>query len=258
MAQTTKIPYEILFRDQSSKKEGLLLLNTYFSEKIKNGKLRIWNGKNLMHSGGHNFLYAEKQYEYYICASIDMVYEKTMLSSLEKAIHDFPESKVWGGKILQQKEFAIDSVGISQTWYGRFFERGYGLPPSAYEIPEKVFGISGALFCIHSSSLDPNEPLFEPSLHYKNDVELMLRLQKKKYSVQYFPDVLAHHDRLANENMKKSIFILESSLQGQKFIMKHLSWYSKIPVNIFFGMQFLRYFFAVVKNFILKRTKNKK
>lgn len=248
LAQNTNIPYEILFRDQSAKKEGIRFLNARFASDIKSEKIRLWSGENRMHSGGHNALFLEKKYEYYCCASIDMSYEPTMLTSFQNAIQQFPETKIWGGKIVQKKESTIDSVGLEKTWYGRIVERGFGEPPSKYNLPEKVFGISGALFCIHPSAIDPNEPLFEPSIHYKNDGELMMRMEKKGYRVQYFPDILANHDRLANKNSQKSLFILKSSLQGQIFIMKKLPWYAQIPCALMIAMQYFRLFGARIKN----------
>lgn len=240
--------YEILFRDQSSSKEALLYLTKNYSDAIRTEKIKIWNGKNEMHSGGHNFLVSHASFPYYICGSIDMTYTSSFLSSFAQAISQFSDASVWGGKILQKKAFLIDSVGISKTWYGRFYERGYGFLPSLFEKHEYVWGISGALFCIRIADI-PEPFLFEPSLHYKNDVELMDRLQKSQKKVLYFPDVVGYHHRLVSQDAKKSLFVLRSSLQGQKFMFKNMSFLQKIPAFFFLGMQYIRLWVYVVKTY---------
>lgn len=232
--------YEILIRDQSPRKEAAFFISSHFEKELKNEKIRLWSGENLMHSGGHNLLFKEKKYENYLCASIDMVYEKTFLTSFEKYKNEFPNHHLLGGKILKKKEFLIDSVGIKKNWYGTFSEEGFGEIASKYDIAKTVFGISGALFCIDDKILEKNEFLFEPSLHYKNDVELMLRIEKKNIKVLFFPDVLGYHDRKVSQNTIKSLFVLESSFKGQKFIMKYFPWYKKIPASIVLGLQYVR------------------
>lgn len=247
LLQQCDAPFEILIRDQSENNEAYTWIQQEYKNLVASEKIKIWKAENLMHSGGHNFLWTQKQYGYYICASIDMEYEANMLLSFTNAIEQNPNQKLFGGKLLQPNKTHIDSVGIEKTWYGRIYEKGFGEDAAKYTSPAFVWGISGALFCLHHSALSKNELLFEPTLHYKNDGELMYRLNTKGIKGYYIPKVMGVHQRTASSNTTKDLWIIQSSLQGQIFMMKHLSCIEKIPAYFLLAVQWIRLQIRVVK-----------
>lgn len=95
----------------------------------------------------------------------------------------------------------IDSTGIFQKWYGRWYDRGRGMPrryltAAAEEVPAAC----GALmFCkrqaLEDGSLRTGE-VFDPAYFmYKEDIDLSLRMRAKGWRIMYVPSLLCHHVR---------------------------------------------------------------
>lgn len=254
--------FEILFRDNSADNSGEKFLHQIYAEQITNKTLRIFSGTNLWHSGGHNFLTTKMSTEIFICGSIDMEYSYGFSKEIEDIFAKNKGIDVCTGKIMQaNNREKIDSAGITVSFYGRGKDRGQGMTEDKFPDKEKIFGATGALFAIRKSSI-PKEGLFNENIFYKNDVELMYRLQEESKTIFFIPSIWAFHERGVGENSKKSIFILESSFVGQYWIWKkHLqkSNYKYIIGGIFVFAQFMRLFLKNPSQSIksLRNLKNK-
>lgn len=141
---------------------------------------------------------------------------------LAKAIHimDKPEYEdvgiisgpLLGYNIAENKPTGLfDSLGIEQTWYGRWFDRGQGMPIDEVGMPEQPYqpnAICGALmFCRKSALKDvllPNKQVFDESFFmYKEDIDLSLRMSKNRSRLLIHPDLWAYHCRGWNSDRKK-------------------------------------------------------
>lgn len=96
----------------------------------------------------------------------------------------------------------IDSSGIFRKWYGNWYDRAQG---QKYHKPlftkvESVPALCGALMFCRKEALDsillkPNEVWDNSFFMYKDDIDLSLRLKKKKWQLKFFPDLIAYHCR---------------------------------------------------------------
>lgn len=96
----------------------------------------------------------------------------------------------------------IDSTGIFQKWYGRWYDRGRGTSAASLSLsaPEDVPAACGALMFCRASALKeaavrPGE-VFDPGFFmYKEDIDLSLRMRAAGWRVVYLPGLLCHHAR---------------------------------------------------------------
>ncbi len=95
-----------------------------------------------------------------------------------------------------------DSTGVFQTWYGRWYDRSQGQPvdPTLYQTEESIPAICGAVFFARKKALDsvkfPEGEIFDPTFFmYKEDIDLSLRLRKKKWDLRFIPDLKCYHCR---------------------------------------------------------------
>jgi len=97
----------------------------------------------------------------------------------------------------------IDSTGIEQTWYGRWYDRGQGKPESveAEHWSPVVRALCGtALFCRRTAlaKLEATEPntIYDASLFlYKEDIDLSLRLVAAGFDLRYHSEMVGYHCR---------------------------------------------------------------
>lgn len=98
----------------------------------------------------------------------------------------------------------IDSTGVFQSWYGRWYDRGQGenldVLSKCYFRSQFVPALCGALlFCrltaLKSVELSPGV-IFDPEFFmYKEDIDLSLRLRRAGWNLLYLPDLIAYHCR---------------------------------------------------------------
>lgn len=96
----------------------------------------------------------------------------------------------------------IDSTGIFQKWYGRWYDRGQGapaatLPPAAFE---DIPAACGALMVCRTAALEqaavaPGEVFDAGFFMYKEDIDLSLRMRARGWRVAYLSSLLCHHGR---------------------------------------------------------------
>jgi N-acetylglucosaminyl-diphospho-decaprenol L-rhamnosyltransferase len=98
----------------------------------------------------------------------------------------------------------IDSTGIFQTWYGKWYDRSQGqrweAPPSGQERLEDLPAACGALMFCRTQALEDvtlgASQVFDPRFFmYKEDIDLSLRLRARGWRIVCRPDLLCHHGR---------------------------------------------------------------
>ena len=98
----------------------------------------------------------------------------------------------------------IDSTGIFQKWYGKWYDRAQGMrwtPRPLGQGPlEDLPAACGALmFCrtraLEEVTLGKNQVFDQHFFMYKEDIDLSLRLRAHGWRIVYRPDLLCHHGR---------------------------------------------------------------
>lgn len=98
---------------------------------------------------------------------------------------------------------AIDSAGVFQTWYGKWYDRAQGekwVPLSDSGLTEDVPAITGALMLCRAKALEsilaPNGDVFDRRFFmYKEDIDLSLRVRKRGWRLVYWPSLICDHCR---------------------------------------------------------------
>lgn len=96
----------------------------------------------------------------------------------------------------------IDSTGIFQRWYGRWYDRGRGAQASstgASGTAELPAACGALMLCrvraLEEASLHPGA-VFDPGFFmYKEDIDLSLRLRARRWRIVHAPELLCHHGR---------------------------------------------------------------
>ena len=154
-------------------------------------------------------------------------------SFLEKALQFMEKAKekntgILSGKILKynlsSKEATqiLDSAGIFQTWYGKWFDRGQGQYDHGQFDTDNtgsvVPAVCGALMlcrtdALIAAKLDDGEYFRESFFMYKDDIDLSLRVRKAGYRVKYNSNLLAWHCRgwQKRSRMSKNAKLLSAS-----------------------------------------------
>jgi GT2 family glycosyltransferase len=232
--------YEILVKDNSLNQEVEDIIKSSFFCYIKNKKIKIFKGLNIMHSAGHNVLISYSKGLYYICGSIDMLYKSKMLEYLNDDIQK--DYFIYTGKLINESN-TIDSTGIFFKSDFRWYDRGQGENIKKYSQDEEVEGVTGALFCIEKYKIKiislkfiddkicKRYEFFDESIHYKNDVELACRIKLRGFKCWYNSNIYAVHNRNISKKSKKSLFVINSSIKGQYEILKRYSFSKIIPFH---------------------------
>ena len=122
---------------------------------------------------------------------------------------DYAKVGVLGGTLLgfdivsRQPTGTIDSTGIFQKWYGKWYDRGQGDswdPASAKMFVEDVPAITGALMFCRAKALNSvvsreGEVFDKKFFMYKEDIDLSVRLRKNGWRLVYLPSLLGYHCR---------------------------------------------------------------
>ena len=275
---------EFLIRDQSPKHEAYNYVKKNLPEVFK--KIKIQKGKNLMHSGGHNKLINKMTGDYYFCVSQDMYYPKNFVSKVVLEMEKRKNLKYASATVKIMKwEFenitdastlfevdsrlrgndkyhfnTIDSCGIGKTFYYQFYDIGQGEEDQGqYDKNREVFGASGALAVYRKSALErvayhqskKGKEYFDERLHYKNDVDVSMRLRNIGEKCLFIPMAKVYHDRkLSSEKSRKqkSSFERKNSYFGNLVILKKLktsqiSLVDNVTINIYSMLMYLYIFF---------------
>lgn len=103
--------------------------------------------------------------------------------------------------VQRQPTGKIDSAGIFQTWYGKWYDRAQSKDNDGqYTQVEEVPALCGALFLSRKKALDTimlgAYEVMDPSFYmYKEDIDLSLRLRRKGWKLIFDPHLVAYHCR---------------------------------------------------------------
>jgi len=132
----------------------------------------------------------------------------------------------------------IDSLGIYQTWYGKWYDKGQSEDIKSYELftPYEPKAICGALMFCKKVAVDDilikGYQVFDQNYFmYKEDIELSLRV-KKKWRLLIDPSHYAYHCRGWNKKRKlmpKKLKVMSS----QNELKMHCKYQ---PVYIIFSL----------------------
>lgn len=128
----------------------------------------------------------------------------------------------------------IDSAGIFQTWYGRWYNRGMGeVDIGQYDTPVGGVDVPAAcgalMFCrsdtLHSIELSPGEYFNASFYMYKDDIDLSIRIRKAGYKIVYNSHFLAWHcrgwQRKNRQSMPKKLRL--HAAKNEVYINKQMS-----------------------------------
>jgi len=174
--------------------------------------------------GGNNLGYAAASgFDYILFLNPDAFLAPSFIRDALAAMAD-PENSAVGvlsGTLLGFDVVAggptgkLDSTGIFQTWYGKWYDRGQGEQYSAIEIDsdkiETVPALCGALmFCrkqaLEEATLRGREIFDDTFFMYKEDVDLSLRLKRRGWTIGFCAKLRCYHGRgWTNRNMMTPI-----------------------------------------------------
>ena len=150
---------------------------------------------------------------------------------------------ILSGKLLQfdlandQTTYLIDSTGIFQKWYGRWYDRGQGVEDcSQYNNTngyESVPAICGALMLIRTSALkasklSQNEYFNNSFFMYKDDIDLSIRVRQSGYDLKYNSNLIAWHCRGWQSRKKMSKRAKYISAKNEYEVNKNIGWIKSV------------------------------
>lgn len=185
--------YEIIFVDNGSTDGTSSILKTYPGIKIITNKINkgfcLATNQGIRASGGG----------YVLTLNSDVVLEKNFLSELGKDIK-LEGAGLFGVKILKKDGQAIDSTGLSLSFFYRFFDRGYAeLDKGQYDKDTGIFGPCAAAALYKKEMLEDikhNGEYFDEDFFFLGeDFDLAWRAQKKKWKARFVPSAVCYHVR---------------------------------------------------------------
>lgn len=216
LSQKNKEYLEILLCDHSPNEEAKKFIVEHFSEE----SFQIFSRRG-NHSEGHNFLLEKAQGEFYFCGSFDAEYSPDFFETLLKCTEKKNECEIFSPKIsLLSAPEILDSTGIQRKSFFRFSDRGHEeIDYNQYDEKREIFGASGAAFLASQKLLQTivrkNGFLFDPDLHYKNDIDLAFRAKNLGIRTCYCPEAKMLHDR---RTRKKDKSMQEDSFFGHRVL----------------------------------------
>ncbi len=122
----------------------------------------------------------------------------------------------------------IDSTGIQQTWFGRFYDRDQGNPLSVLQkysgLANQVKAICGAAMFVRETALKTvsrNGEIFQSDYFmYKEDIDLSLRVRKAGWKLLHNPALTVYHCRgwKSRKLMPKAMRILSASNETKMYL----------------------------------------
>ncbi|OGY81701.1 MAG: hypothetical protein A3F54_01410 [Candidatus Kerfeldbacteria bacterium RIFCSPHIGHO2_12_FULL_48_17] len=203
---------ELIMIDNASPDDTVAVLKKEFPD-----VRLIENPENYWFSKGFNIGINAAKGEYIIICNHDIVLEPNFIEEILKGFKDEKIAAV-GGKLLKfpgeqmefssdlvrlktlVKSFKIDTTGVQVFRNRRAIDRGESeVDTGQYNVPQEVFGISGALVCFRRSALEAvkfeHEYFDEDIMAYKDDYDMSWRLRHAGYSLWYLPSAIAYHNR---------------------------------------------------------------
>jgi GT2 family glycosyltransferase len=123
----------------------------------------------------------------------DVVVEKESIQHLHDVMAANPDVGICASKMLVYGEDVIDSAGDGYSTGLRGFKRGEGLPPSAYDSEEYVFGACAGAALYRREMLEEIGFLDRDFFLIYEDTDLNLRAQLGGWKIRYVPSAVIHH-----------------------------------------------------------------
>ncbi|MEC0264330.1 glycosyltransferase family 2 protein [Paenibacillus anseongense] len=215
---------QIVIIDNASKDNTLEKLQKW-SDRI----LLVKNTKNNGFAGGHNQAIKMTDTDYCLILNPDVVLDKDYVLKTIETLENTPSAGSATGKLLFKADPThIDSTGLIINKARRAFDRGAHETSEFFQLPEEVFGVSGAAAMysrkmINDISLD-GEFFDEDFFAYKEDVDVAWRAQLLGWKAQYEPSAIAYHERGWKEGGRSSkpLFVRRLSyINRYKMIVKN-------------------------------------
>ncbi|MFA5832104.1 MAG: glycosyltransferase family 2 protein [Bacteroidota bacterium] len=217
-----------------------------YLQKIHGDKVRILYESNIGFSRANNL--AAKDFidtiPYTIFVNPDVVLPGEFLSDIGDYLKINKEIGILGPKLLRydleknRESDIIDSTGIFQKWYGRWYDRGQGeIDHQQYDdnylMPE---AICGALMVCSSDAIkrvqiSQNEFFRNNFFMYKEDIELSIRTKAGGYPIHYNPKIIAFHCRGWKTRNEMSYLSKHFSAKNELFINR-----KRGPVKFLFSL----------------------
>jgi len=242
--------------------------NTVNAEDFHNSEV-INIGENIGFSAANNIgieCSLEFESDYFLLINPDVFLPDSWLKNVLEVIGDSQDSNVGiftvpllGYDFEKDKPTGlIDSLGISHTWFGRWFDVSQGdsvavlnkeLPP--YDVPAAC----GALMLIHrdiiQELLDKDGYVFNESYFmYKEDIELSLRVTRLNKKIMMIPSAPVFHCRGWAKNRANSP-CWARRLSALNELKMHLKYYWRFLPYSILKYCYVRFF----ENFKLKITR---
>ncbi|MDX9779205.1 MAG: glycosyltransferase family 2 protein [Patescibacteria group bacterium] len=205
--QNLNFDYQVIIGDNSEKNDNKQIITNYFQTKTINWQLISFE-RNLGFAAAYNRLLqiAEKnQVEYFLMLNPDMILESDFLIKLIKGADLNPQYAAFAPKIYQWdfehklKTKIIDSCGIILKSGLRFSDLGQGQIDHGQYDKAAITGPSGAAALFRLSALKlikKSEQYFDERFFmYKEDCDLVYRLNQFGLKSLFLAEVLAYHDR---------------------------------------------------------------
>jgi GT2 family glycosyltransferase len=162
----------------------------------------------------------------------DPKYSDTGIFTVPLLGYDFDSSAPTG---------TVDSLGVSHTWYGRWYDISKGCDANSISkdaSPYEIQAACGALMLINkdviSALLNKDGYIFNESYFmYKEDIELSIRVRKLGKKIMMIPSLPAYHCRgWANKRRDSPYWARELSARNE--LRMHSRYYWRyIPYSLF-------------------------
>jgi len=162
----------------------------------------IKSEENLGFGKGHNKIFNSRPDDLYLCLNVDLILEPDFIAELVNTLKSHPKTGLVSGKIKRwdfktnDKTDQIDTVGLELHSNHKVTDIGAGeIDAGQYDGLREVFGVSGAVFLIRPDVMKELGGFDERIFMYKEDVDLMYRMQWLGYKAFVDSKAVAYHDR---------------------------------------------------------------
>lgn len=168
--------------------------------------------ENVGFAKAHNQAIHWSKSEYVLCLNQDVVLEPDFLQKTNEFLERSSLAAAITPKVLrtQEKEKTkyIDTLGLKLLKNFSVVEIGAGEQDDGqFDIPQEVFGISGAVPIYSRKALEEirykNEYFDEDFFSYKEDVDISARFRYAGWQCWYNPAAVAYHDRSVGAEREK-------------------------------------------------------
>jgi GT2 family glycosyltransferase len=157
--------------------------------------------ENRGYAGGANaVLGAAREATFILVLNPDVRVSAGFCAELVRAAEQDPRAAALTGKLLRPQGNVIDTTGVGIRRNGRSFDRGTGSTDDGrYDLPEEVFGASGAAILLRREAMEDlridGEVFDEDFFLYHEDNDLCWRARLLGWKVLYVPAAVATHER---------------------------------------------------------------